>query len=231
MLIAPFFLKELPMTLIQQELKKHNQDDIAKSIYQRLKTHTDRNNTVVFHSKSLSEDDVKTYLNEIIKCNYLCDFVAKKHRFTEFLEYLFDALNLSKAYYEATLAECERRNQLLSAMKQPYIFVHTNFRRRGEALHTLALLDSKRRILLNKNLYLDLSEDEINFYVSNAIKLHFKWRAGVLQVFGKITAYLYCDNQGNKTSYNCLGKIIDQEIYESRAIVTLGNKTFIGGIR
>lgn len=221
-----------PIQLIKQELKKHNQDDIAKSIYQRLKTHIDTANTVVFHSKSfISKDDVKVYLDEIMKSNYPCELVSKKHRFSEFLEYLYEALGLSKVDHEITLEECKRRNELLFGMKQPYIFVDTNFRRKGEPLHTLALLNDKRYVRLNKNLYLDLSEDEINFYVANAIKLHFKWRGGRLPVFGKITAYLYCDNHGKKTSYNCLGKIIDKEIFESKVIINLANKTFIGGIR
>jgi hypothetical protein len=221
-----------PIQLIKQELKKHNTSDVISSIYQNLKAHIGTDNTVVFRSRSfISEDDVKIYLNEIIKCNYLCDFVAKKHRFTEFLEYLFDALGLSKVDYEITLEECERRNKLLSNMKQPYIFVDTNFRRKGETLISLALLNDKRYIRLNKNMYLDLSEEEMNFYVANAVKLHFKWRGGHLPVFGKITAYLYCDNKGNKASYNCLGKIIDKEIFESKVIIKLGNKTFIGDIK
>jgi hypothetical protein len=221
-----------PIQLIKQELKKYKKDDVANSIYQSIKAHTGTDNTVVFRSKSLiSEDDVRVYLDEVITSNYICELLAKKHRFTEFLECLYEALNLSKADYKATLAECERRTELLSAMKQPYIFVDTNFRRKGEPLYALALLDNKRRIRLNKNLYLDLNEDEINFYVANAIKLHYKWRGGRLPLWGNITAYLYCDNQGNKTAYNCLGKIIDKDIFESKVVINLGNKSFIGDIK
>ena len=116
-------------------------------------------------------------------------------------------------------------------MKQPYIFVDTNFRRKNEQLHTLALLNDKRYIRLNKNLYLDLDEDAINSHVSNVIKLHYKWRGGRLPLWGEISAYLYHDIKGNKASYNCLGKIINKEVLESQVIIKLGNKTFIGGIQ
>jgi hypothetical protein len=220
-----------PIQLIQQELKRHNQDDVISSIYLSLKAKKSVDSSVVFRSKSfICEDDVKIYLDEVITSNYLCELV-KKHRFPEFLEYLFEVLCLSRLDYEAILEDCKHRNQLLSTMKQPYIFVDTNFRRKNEQLHTLALLNDKRYIRLNKNLYLDLNEEEINSHVSNAIKLHYKWRCGSLPVFGKITAYLYCDNKGNKTSYNCLGKIINKEVLESQVIIKLGNKTFIGGIQ
>lgn len=218
--------------LIQQELKKHNTSDVISSIYQNLKAHIGTDNTVVFRSRSfISEDDVKIYLDEIIKSNYFCELVSKKHRFTEFLKYLYEALDLSKADCEVVLEDCKRRNELLSAMKQPYIFVDTNFRRKGEPLHALALLDNKRRIRLNKNLYLDLNDVEINSHVSNVIKLHYKWRGGRLPLWGEITSYLYHDSRGDKTAYNCLGKIINKEIFESKVIIKLGNKTFIGGIQ
>ena len=74
-----------------------------------------------------------------------------------------------------------------------------------------------------------MSKDEINAYVSNAIKLHYKWKEGKLPMWGEIRAYLFYDTEGKRTVYSVLGQVIeDDTVQESRASVKLNNKLPIG---
>ena len=91
------------------------------------------------------------------------------------------------------------------------------------------MLERKRRITLDKKMYLEKSEEEINAYVSNAVKLHYKWKNGTLPLWREIRAYLYYDAEGKRTVYSVLGEVLDDdEIQEIRASVSLKNKHLLG---
>lgn len=134
-----------------------------------------------------------------------------------------------KLAYAPAIEEYEDKKRRLSALKQPYIFVDTNFKRKGEPIFALAALENRRRIILDKELYLSKTQEELSDYISNAVKLHYIWSNGKLPLWGNIRAYLYYDEQGNRTVYNTLGDVIkDEDIWETRASVTLKNKMLIG---
>lgn len=214
-----------PTQLIKTQLANHDIDDVIEQIHHNLKIVKSPNSLVVLRSKSVfSKQDVQTYLYEALVDENLCTFIHTKHRFKEFLEYLFEALDLSQVDYEKNLEICEERHQRLTEMKQPYIFAYTHFKRHSEPVFVLAFLEGKRRIQLNKSLYLDSSERQIQYYVANVIKHHFIEKKGELSLWGKISAYIYYDTEGKRTLYNCLGEVIedDDSIVESRA--TLGFK-------
>ena len=130
-------------------------------------------------------------------------------------------LKIPKIDLAVTLEAYEDKQRRLAAMKAPYIFVYTGFTRKSEPIFALAAMECKRRISLDKRIYLDKTKEEIDTYIRHAVKLHYKWRKGELPFWGEI--------KGNRTVYSPLGDIIEEdEIQETRATVKIGHKTLIG---
>jgi len=90
-------------------------------------------------------------------------------------------------------------------------------------------MECKRRIQLEKKIYLSKTKEEIDTYIRHTLKLHYKWHKGELPLWGEIRAYIYYDTEGNRTVYSPLGEVIEEEeIRETRATVKIGHKTLIG---
>jgi len=212
-----------PLELIQQQLNNANLDEATEAIYQDLKNAKSPRSRIVFRSKSIiDKEQILSYLQGIINAEDPYNVRNEKVRYEEFLEYLCEVLEISKIDYEVLLDACRDMRRRYDALKEPYIYVDTNFRRKSELIIALAMLEPKRRIKIDKLYYLKRSEEENLAYVSNAVKLHYKWRKGVLALWGQIRNYIYYDGRGNRTVFNCLGDVIEvDEICESRASVTL----------
>ncbi|HIQ28243.1 MAG TPA: hypothetical protein EYH42_07055 [Sulfurovum sp.] len=212
-----------PLELIQQQLNNANLDEATEAIYQDLKNAKSPRSRIVFRSKSIiDKEQILSYLQGIINAEDPYNVRNEKVRYEEFLEYLCEVLEISKIDYEVLLDACRDMRRQYDALKEPYIYVDTNFRRKSELIIALAMLEPKRRIKIDKLYYLKRSEEENLAYVSNAVKLHYKWRKGVLALWGQIRNYIYYDGRGNRTVFNCLGDVIEvDEICESRASVTL----------
>ena len=212
-----------PLELIQQQLNNANLDEATEAIYQDLKNAKSPRSRIVFRSKSIiDKEQILSYLQGIINAEDPYNVRNEKVRYEEFLEYLCEVLEISKIDYEVLLDACRDMRRRYDALKEPYIYVDTNFRRKSEPIIALAMLEPKRRIKIDKLYYLERSEEENLAYVSNAVKLHYKWRKGVLVLWGQIRNYIYYDGRGNRTVFNCLGDVIEvDEICESRASVTL----------
>ena len=211
------------LTLIKQRLQNLNYDDIINTIYHDLKTKKSPNSYVVFASKSMrSTKEVERYLYALFSGDDFCELVDTKHRFNEFLEYLYEAVGFSKADYVLLLEACRERKRLLDTMSMPYIFINTNFIRKNEPIFALAFMESKRRIKLKKSLYLDKNEEEIRRYVIDLIKVHYKQKNGELVMWGKIRSYVYHDVEDNSVIYSPEGiEMEDEAITESRATLRL----------
>ena len=212
-----------PLELIQQQLNNANLDEATEAIYQDLKNAKSPRSRIVFRSKSIiDKEQILSYLQGITNAEDPYNVRNEKVRYEEFLEYLCEVLEISKIDYEVLLDACRDMRRRYDALKEPYIYVDTNFRRKSEPIIALAMLEPKRRIKIDKLYYLKRSEEENLAYVSNAVKLHYKWRKGVLALWGQIRNYIYYDGRGNRTVFNCLGDVIEaDEICESRANVTL----------
>jgi len=212
-----------PLELIQQQLNNANLDEATEAIYQDLKNAKSPRSRIVFRSKSIiDKEQILSYLQGIINAEDPYNVRNEKVRYEEFLEYLCEVLEISKIDYEVLLDACRDMRRRYDALKEPYIYVDTNFRRKSEPIIALAMLEPKRRIKIDKLYYLERSEEENLAYVSNAVKLHYKWRKGILALWGQIRNYIYYDGQGNRTIFDCLGDVIEaDEICESKASVTL----------
>jgi hypothetical protein len=218
-----------PLKLIQQELNNANLDEVIETLYQDLKSAKSPRSQIVFRSKSIiAKEQILSYLQDIINSEDPYNLKNGKVRYEEFLEYLYEVLEISKIDYKVLLEDCREMKRRYDALKEPYIFVDTHFKRKGETIISLAMLESKRRIKIDKAYYLERSGKENLAYVSNAVKLHYKWKGGKLPLWGQIRAYCYYDGQGKRTVLDCLGDVVEaDELYESRASVKLGNKTLI----
>ena len=209
------------MTLLQQIQTNLKNRDIA-AIVKELGYKSSKNvKATQVLTELLSATDIADYLD---KSYY--DF---KYNSRTLLKAICKVAGVSEIDYAVAIDAYEDRKRRLAALQNPYIFVDTNFKRRGAPLFALAMLESKRRIRLDKEMYLEKSEDEINAYVSKAIKLHYKWRKGTLPLWGEIRAYLYYDTEGRRTVYSVLGEVIeDDTVQESRASISLQKKHLVG---
>ena len=215
-----------PLELIQQQLNNANLDEVIETIHHNLYIAKSPRSLIVYRKKSaLTKEEVKTYIEDILNVNDPYNLKNAKRRYEEFLQYLCEVLNISEIDYEIILDECSDMKRRYDALKQPYIFVDTNFKRKGETVISLAMLEDKRRIKIDKAYYLTRSTEENLRSVGYKVKLHFKWRKGKLPLWGKIRAYIYYDGEGKRTVFDCLGYVMEEdELYESRASLKLGNK-------
>jgi len=209
------------MTLLEQIQNKLRDRDIADIVRE-------------LGYKSSKNKKVTQVLNELLDSSEIAEYLDKsyydfRYNSRTLLKAICRLAGVSKIDYTVAIEEYEDKKRRLAALKNPYIFVDTHFKRKGEPVVALAMLESKRRINLDKKMYLEKSEEEINAYISNAVKLHYKWNNGTLPLWGEIRAYLYYDAEGNRTVYSVLGEVLDDdEVQETRASVSLKNKHLLG---
>ncbi len=206
------------MTLLQQIQNRLKKDDISDIVTKLGYTTSKSTKVAQILTNLLKAADISEYLDK----GYY-DFRYDSHTL---LKTLCELLDIPRTDYETAIQEYEDKKRKLQALQDPYIFVYTNFKRQSEPIFALALMEGKRRIKIDKEMYLSKSEEEVHTYISNAVKLHYKLCNGKLSLWGKIKSYIYYDTKGKKTVYSVLGDIIeDDDIQETRASVTINNKT------
>jgi hypothetical protein len=117
---------------------------------------------------------------------------------------------------------------VLEAMKTPYLFMETYFKRINEPLFVLALMDSRRRMVLPKEAFLNQSKESVQAYVARRIKEHYAMTQGYLEMWGKIHLYILFHPDGEKYIFNIHGNLLAVETYseESESFLRLYNYTF-----
>lgn len=130
-------------------------------------------------------------LNSLLRCNTLQTWLASAHydyvhTNKTFLVALCEILLIEKHYYEPLLNAIQQ----LEAMKTPYLFMETYFKRINEPLFVLALMDSRRRMVLPKEAFLNKSKESVQAYVACRIKEHYAMTQGYLEMWGKIHLYI-----------------------------------------
>jgi len=191
------------MTLLHQIQIKLQTKDIAKTV---TKLGYKASNTKVSQvlKDLLNAPNIACYLN---KSYY--DF---RYNPRTLLLALCEVLDISKIDYLVTIEEYEDRKKRLKALKNPYIFVDTNFKRKNEPIIALSFIESKRRMKLDKEFFFDKSKSELDTYIAEIITSHYKKSSGKLPLWGNIRTYIYYDTNGKKTVYNSQGKIIEDDM-------------------
>ncbi len=146
--------------------------------------------------KPSKADKVKSALQTLLSASEIDTFLDLsyfdfKYDSRGLLNAVCRVLKIPKIDLAVTLEAYEDKQRRLAAMKAPYIFVYTGFKRKSEPIFALAVRECKRRIVLDKKLYLSKTKEGIDAYIRHIIKLHYKWCKGELPLWGKIRAYVY----------------------------------------
>ena len=168
-------------------------------------------------------------LNSLLRCDTLEMWLTSAHydyvhTNRTFLVSLCEILLIEKHYYEPLLNAIQQ----LEAMKTPYLFMETYFKRINEPLFVLALMDSRRRMVLPKEAFLNQSKESVQAYVARRIKEHYAMTQGYLEMWGKIHLYILFHPDGEKYIFNIHGNLLAVETYseESESFLRLYNYTF-----
>ncbi len=202
---------------IKQALEQTNHDELLRTMgYHNLK---------VGHKtlqKFLDTDNIYLWLK-----NGSYDM---KYGSESFLEALLKALDLTSER-DDELKQYKRRLDAIRAMRnRPYIFIDTCFKRKGEPIFVLAMLEGRRRIPIDKELLVFKSEKETLEIIGGIVKNHYISSNGKLQLWGEIFTYIYHNTDGKKIVFNPDGTLSlnQDEISESRAELRIGNQIIKG---
>jgi hypothetical protein len=150
----------------------------------------------------------------------------------EFLRKLFEALSLPAEPLEAELARIDAKEIALAKMQQPYIFVDTNFKRQSQPIFALAMLESCRRLRIDKEEIYGKPIEKILKMVGDLVRRHYEESDGELPLWGKIHRYAYHHSDGRVFVFDMEGKLLPeaQKVEESRAQLSLHGKSldFLG---
>ena len=148
-----------------------------------------------------------------------------------FLRTLLKALGLPISLVEEEIQESQKRLDCIARMRKPYIFIDTHFKRSGEPIFVLALMEGCRHISIDKELLVYKSKAETLEEIGKIIRQHYLTHEGRLDLWGEIYTYVYHHSDGNKTIFNPDGTLSEdhEDILESKAELRIGNKkiTFI----
>lgn len=148
------------------------------------------------------------------------------HNSESFLRALTNALGLPREEIEESIARSRESAALLGRLQKPYIFVYTDFRRKGEPIFALAALESRRNIGLDKKMVYDWGLDETLRRVGALVAKHYKDNQGRLALWGNIVSYVYHHIDGKKYVFDTDGKLKEgaEPLPEKRAEIRLKNR-------
>lgn len=112
----------------------------------------------------------------------------------------------------------------LAKYKGCYIFVNTNFKRKGEPIFVLAFCEPQRNISINKKDLIFKTDKKVFAIISNIVKHHFIDTQGKIGIWGDIVNYVYHHKDGYRYIFDKNGKLRkgkNTDIVESRATLRL----------
>ncbi len=113
----------------------------------------------------------------------------------------------------------------------PHIYIDTGFRRKSEPIHVLAFMESRRRIMFQKEHILSQSLEKTLDEVAETVREHYSDNNGTLPLWGEIRRYVYHHTDGRRFVFNPDGTLDEDtpEVAESRARIAIGSKTLEPG--
>ncbi len=151
----------------------------------------------------------------------LFDFV---HAPVTFVRKLAQILDLASPRLEREIEAIQDQEVRKIRMPRPWIFVETHFRRRGEPIFALAMLEGKRRIALEKEQVFERPLPEVLGLVSRIVLEHYTQSGGKLPIWGSIDEYHYHHPDGSVYRFDPQGVPIDQTrepMDEARTTLTI----------
>lgn len=202
---------------IKQALEKNNHDELLR--------------TMGYHNLNVGHKTLQKFLD--IGSIYLWlknGYFDIKYNSEEFLQHLLEALDLTSEC-DDELKRYKRHLDAIRAMRNaPYIFIDTHFKRKGEPIFVLAMLEGRRHIPIDKELLVFKSEKETLEIIGAIVKNHYISSKGKLQLWGDIFTYIYHNTDGKKFVFSSDGTLSQNQdaISESRAELRIGNQIIKG---
>ena len=185
------------------------------------------------HLCALSIDDEKRFFTSLgygTTQKGLCKWhqFLESHSLENFLEHEnYDLVHTNDSFARALCDYCalscveieqiqERKKEQMLALeriKQPYIFVNTQFHRQSEPLIALACLEHLRRLNIDKRCVLESNDDGLAHAQKTILDYQAKMK-GKLPLWGEIHHYEYYVNE-QCFMIDTNGKLIEDEIQKS----------------
>lgn len=143
------------------------------------------------------------------------------HSNSSLLKSLCEVLEIDNILYEKTRYAIEILKDDIKKSRYRHIYIHTDFKRRNEPIMALSALFCKKT--LNDLSFLQgfTLEHQLQS-VAQFVKWHYKNHNGKLEFLGNIKNYVYHhDAEKKPIIFDSEGNIVDEIIYESRAIMSL----------
>ncbi len=150
-----------------------------------------------------------------------------------FVKKLTEVLGISRDGIDEEIRRSREHLDKIAAMRDPYIFIDTHFKRKGEPIFVLAMMEGRRHIRIDKEQIIDMSLEEVLEYVKKVLRKHYEY-GDKLPLWGKIYSYVYHHIDGSQYLFDTQGNIKKGagEISESKAVLKIGNRditNLIGG--
>ena len=202
--------------------------DIFTTIQKKVKE-SDRK-TLIKKLGYCSEEKGDYALNELMSHDTLLSwhqrvFYDKKYTSEELVEKLAEIFMLDGDEIKKAYEEVEEYSRELDRCCKSYIFVNTNFRRKGETIVSLALTSGLRYVKFNRNAIVFKKIEEVLDIVRQLIKKHYKESGGKLDMWGIIADYKYHHYDGREYIFDTEGNLLpDKEIFEPKATLEIKGK-------
>ena len=202
---------------------------LHKQITQKLEqiSHDDLLRTIGYHNLKIGHRTMQKFLyTDTIYLWLKTGNFDMKYDSETFLRALIKVLDLSSPFVEEEIQESQKRLGCIARMKESYIFIDTHFKRRGEPIHVLAMMEGLRHISIDKELLVYKSKTEIFEEIAKIIRQHYLTHKGKLNLWGEIYTYVYHHSDGNKYIFNPDGTPSEdhEDIPESKAELRIGNQ-------
>ncbi|QKF77347.1 hypothetical protein [Arcobacter defluvii] len=173
-------------------VKDKNADSISiekiKNILENQKSNDkDLYKKIGYNSKQIFEKS----LNKFLKYKSLKEWIEKGYydftnNATEFFVKLSKELGFKDSEINNIIFKITEYIEEKNKLSSSYIFINTNFKREGESILTLAMLENKRRISLYKNeKFLFKPINEILELVSSIVVEHYEINNGKCFIWGR----------------------------------------------
>jgi len=163
--------------------------------------------------KFISSKDLHSWLHS--------GFYDFQYTALDFFNKLCEIIDIDKDRVEQALLDDKKYHAEVKKFQDSYIYVHTNFKRKGEPIFALAFLESQRRLKVPVENLLFKTEDEILKSVSDFIVNHYITTNGDIGIWGKALNYVFHHN-GKEYIFDTEGnRIYNRDIVETMATLHL----------
>jgi len=135
-------------------------------------------------------------------------FYDFKYTSLSFFQKLCEIIDIDKNIVDKALLDDKKYHAELERFKDSYIYINTNFKRKGEPIFALAFLELQRRLKIPLKNLLFKTESEVLNSASDFIVNHFSIKKGDTGIWGQAVNYVFHHN-GNKYNFDTDGNRID----------------------